>query len=157
MLLSALNQRNLSCINVDKACRESLLEKSEIEEFGNTAQVETMEQKSEHEPSILIHRHLKLWGVRFLEELSRGFDDLFPDGLDSHVREQDNKDNDNGHRNYASSGGRVLGLSVVPDQLAWREEVNSSEDLAEDWRERGHALSMKNLNIVRFVLINDEK
>ena len=157
MLLGALNQGNLSCIDVDIACWESLLEEREIEEFWNTAQVEAMEQKSEHEPSILIHRHFKLRGVGFLEELSRGFDDLFSGGLDSHAWEQNNEDNNNGHRNYASSGGCVLGLSVVPDQLAWGEEVNSSEGLAEDWGERGHVLSMKNLNIVRIILINDEK
>ena len=87
MLLSALNQRNLSRVHVDVACRESLLEEREIEEFWNTAQVEAMEKKSEHESSILVHRHLELRGVGLLEELGRGLNDLFPDGLDAHTGE----------------------------------------------------------------------
>ena len=109
-----------------------------VEISRDWAQVDSVEPYSQ--PQIKSRADLKSMAgwVEIALSLKGGGDEIFVDGLGAHAEEKSQEDNNNRQWDEPSSGGAVIGLSLVPDEVSMIEEISFDEEILEIVAARRH-------------------
>ena len=96
------------------------------------------EKNSKHEATLWTGFEFQFWGFNLTDCFDLSGYDLLSDGFEPHVGEEDDKDGNDDDRQDSSSGGSILGLSIVPHEFAGGKEIHGPECFASNCKEWMH-------------------